>query len=146
MAKDKEKEKKKPGRPPRFNSVEEMEEIIKKYFEGCEPKALKDENGEVIYDKKGNITIIQKPPTMSDLCLELGFTSQQSFTDYRKKSIEYSECLTRARTMVQAYNERRLYDRDGVNGAKTWLEAHADDYKSKGIDPGDLEITIKVVK
>ena len=54
---------------------------------------------------------------MTGLALALGFTSRQALLNYQAKP-EFVDTITRAKPMVEAYTEERLFDRDGSNGAQ----------------------------
>lgn len=89
-------EKNKVGRPPKFSSVEELEEKIEKYFKDC--------------DEKGD------PYTMTGLALALD-TTRETLLDYKDKD-EYSYSIKRAKTRCEAYAERHLFNgKNGVVGA-----------------------------
>jgi len=106
------------GRPPAFTTAKDMQKIIDKYFKSCEGTVLKDKDDEVIYNKYGQPVIIgQKPPTVTGLALALGFNSRQSLLNYAEKE-EFVDTITRAKMEIEEYAESRLYDKDGVNGAK----------------------------
>lgn len=47
-------------------------------------------------------------PTISDLCLYLGFTSRQSFYDYEKRE-GYTDIIRRARLMIEREYEMKLH-------------------------------------
>lgn len=106
------------GRPPRYKTVEEMQEKIDQYFEACEGKLMLDEDGEPTLDKYGNeIYIGRKPPTVTGLALALGFNTRQALLNYQAKKA-FVDTVTRAKSRIEEYAEMRLFDRDGVNGAK----------------------------
>lgn len=106
------------GRPPKYKSKEEIEEKIDAYFKECEGEILKDDEGNPVFDKFGHPVIInQKPPTVTGLALALGFTTRLSLLNYQGKK-EFMNTITRAKTMIEAYTEQRLFDRDGSNGAQ----------------------------
>lgn len=106
------------GRKRLFSSKKKLEEKINEYFKKCEGEVLKDKDGDPIYDKYGNPVIIgQKPPTVTGLALALGFKSRQSLLNYQDTE-EFFDTITRAKMVIEEYNEMRLYDREGVNGAK----------------------------
>lgn len=106
------------GRPPKYKSKEEIEEKIDAYFKRCEGEVLKDNNGNTIFNKFGNPVIInQHPPTVTGLALALGFSTRLSLLNYQGKK-EFMNTITRAKTMIEAYAEERLFDRDGSNGAQ----------------------------
>lgn len=112
-------EKKHPGgRPAKFESAEQMQELIDKYFAECEGKILVDEDGIPVRDKNGKIIRDgRKPYTITGLALALGFTSRQALLNYEGKE-EFFDTITRAKARVEQYAEERLYDNHGANGAK----------------------------
>ncbi|MFR2759508.1 terminase small subunit [Eisenbergiella massiliensis] len=106
------------GRPPKYEHKEEIEGLIEEYFKKCEGEILKDEEGEVIFDKFGNPVIVgARPPTVTGLALALGFSTRLSLLNYQGKK-EFMNTITRAKSMVEAYAEERLFDKDGSNGAR----------------------------
>lgn len=110
------------GRPLKFNSKEEMQDLIDKYFSECKGEILKDNNGEAVLNKNGlPIVINSKPPTITGLALALGFQSRQALLNYQGKK-EFNDTILKAKSRVEEYAETRLFDRDGVNGAKFSLE------------------------
>lgn len=106
------------GRPPFYSSAAKMQEAIDAYFESCEGKPFLDEEGEPLIDKNGNQVIIgAKPPTVTGLALALGFTSRQALLNYQAAQ-QFVDTVTRAKARIEEYAETRLFDRDGVQGAK----------------------------
>ncbi len=106
------------GRPPKFKCKEEIEQKIKLYFEYCEGELLREDDGPPILNKFGQPIIInQHPPTVTGLALALGFSGRQALLNYQAKA-EFMDTITRAKAMIERYTEERLFDRDGVNGAK----------------------------
>ena len=110
--------KKAAGRPPKYTSKEEVEKLIESYFKSCKGEILRDSDGNPVFNKFGNpIVINAKPPTVTGLALALGFSTRQALLNYQGKK-EFVDTITRAKTVVERYTEERLFDRDGVNGAK----------------------------
>ena len=110
------------GRPPTFKTAAEMQEKIDAYFKACEGHIFKDSNGEIVYDKYGQPVIVgDHPPTVTGLALALGFTSRQALLNYQAKKA-FVDTITRAKSRIEEYTEARLFDRDGVNGAKFSLK------------------------
>lgn len=106
------------GRPPKYENKEQIEGLIEDYFKKCEGEILKDDEGEIVFDKFGRPVIVgEKPPTVTGLALALGFTNRLSLLNYQGKK-EFVNTITRAKSMVEAYAEERLFDRDGSNGAR----------------------------
>jgi hypothetical protein len=121
------------GRPPKFSdlNVDEAQAIIDQYFIDCEGKPIMIEDSETgkqkpYLDKYGQPVIIgAKPPTVTGLCLALGFTSRNALLDYEAnedKNPELANTITRAKLRCHEYAESRLYDKDGANGAKFSLQ------------------------
>lgn len=80
----------KDGRPPVFETPDEMSNQIEAYF-----TSLWDEEEERLIKK----------PTMTGMALFLGFSSRQSMYDYAKKE-EFSYIVARAQcTIEQSYEE-----------------------------------------
>lgn len=112
------------GRPPVFESKEELEKKIEEFFKSCEGSILEDETGKPVLDKYGNvIKVDERPETVTGLALALGFKSRQSLIDYQGKA-EFSDTITRAKLRCEKYAEERLYDRDGNGGARFSLQVN----------------------
>ncbi|WP_417018008.1 terminase small subunit [Anaerotignum sp.] len=107
------------GRPPKFRTKEEIQEKIDAYFKECDGELLMDDNGNPVCTPKTGLVYIKqpKPPTVTGLALALGFASRQSLMEYQGKK-EFADTIIRAKSRIEEYAEARLFDRDGVNGAK----------------------------
>lgn len=124
------------GRPPKYKSVEEIEQKIEAYFKSCEGEPLKDRDGTVLTDKYGAPIIVgRKPPTITGLALALGFSTRQSLLNYQGKK-EFVDTITRAKSFVEKYAEERLFDREGVQGAKFSLINNFKGWSEKPEDAG----------
>ncbi len=107
----------------RYPTAERLSEAVNKYFEDCEGHILTDECGQQVSDKNGVPVIVgAHPPTVTGLALWLGFKTRQSLLNYQHRSEKFNDILTEAKSRCEEYAERRLYDRDGVNGAKFSLK------------------------
>lgn len=96
------------GRPPKFDTVEALEERIIDYFESLIPESIK----RVIENEDGEEETIKEmqlpePPTITGLALFLGFCDKKSLYDYRKKE-EFSYSIRRALTVVENHYETTL--------------------------------------
>lgn len=69
------------GKPPYFNSVDEMGTKISQFFEDCYTEKIK--------------------ATITGLTLYLGFQSRSSLDDYATKNDEYSYIIKRAKLAVE---------------------------------------------
>ena len=107
------------GCPPMYETKEEMEEKIERYFKECNGVPYFDDDGNPLRTDKGCIVYEKqpKPPTVTGLALALGFSTRKSLLEYQGKP-EFVNTITRAKTRIEEYAEIRLFDRDGVNGAK----------------------------
>lgn len=105
------------ARPLKYKTVEELEAAIDAYFKACEGRVL-EVDGAPVLNKYGLPVIVDRhPPTVTGLALALGFTSRKALLDYQGRKA-FCNTITRAKTRVESYTEERLFDRDGVNGAK----------------------------
>ena len=107
------------GRPLKYSKPEEMQIAIDQYFENCEGTLYVDKDtGDPVLSKYGEPIIIgAKPPTITGMALHLGFISRMSMLQYGARE-EFIATVSQAKARVEAYTEARLFDRDGVNGAK----------------------------
>lgn len=103
----KEKEEKNPGgRPPLFDSVEELEKKINEYFLNCPDKKTL-----VFFDKNSGNTIEHQvdTPTVTGLALYLGFCDRHSFYDYEKNE-KFSHTIKKARLRIENEYEKQLWN------------------------------------
>lgn len=119
------------GCPPRYKTVEEMQEKIEAYFKDCRGRVLLDDDGYAITDKHGKPIIVdERPLTVTGLALALGFNSRQTLLNYQGKP-EFMDTIMRAKAQVEQYAEERLFDKDGANGAKFSLANNFEGWKEK---------------
>lgn len=110
------------ARPLKYKTVEELQAAIDAYFEDCQGKPLLDDSGGVVTDKYGVPIIVgAHPPTVTGLAYALGFSSRKALLDYQGRKA-FCNTITRAKLYIESYTEQRLFDRDGINGAKFSLE------------------------
>ena len=130
----------------KYQTAEEMSEAIDKYFEDCEGKTLTDESGNVVTDKYGVPVIIgAHPPTVTGLALALGFKTRQSLLNYQARSDKFNDILTVAKSRCEEYAERRLYDRDGVNGAKFSLTNNFKGWREKPEEEQSSQLEVRII-
>ena len=100
---------------------------------------LKDDKGKPVLNKWGKPVIInQKPPTVTGLALALGFTTRLSLLNYQGKK-EFMNTITRAKTMIEAYTEERLFDKEGSNGAQFSLRNNFKGWNDRVLSELDQE-------
>lgn len=142
-------EKRPVGRPPMYSSVEEMEELINRYFEECDGKPFLDKDGNPVRNKDGKIIKDDRRPyTITGLALALGFNSRQALLNYQAKE-EFNDTIMRAKARVERYAEERLYDNNGANGAKFSLANNFKGWTEKQQIEGNIntkqEITVELI-
>lgn len=98
------------GRPPKFNSIEQLQAKIDKYFHWIEGDFTIEINEDTGFSNKV-YTRYWEIATITGLALFLGFESRQSFYEYKAKK-EFTYALTRARTRIENEYEKRLANRD----------------------------------
>lgn len=115
---------------------EHLQAMVNEYFESCMGPTF-NKDGDLLRDSNGNLVKVQvKPYTLSGLALHLG-VSTQTLKKYREGKLDclldemkaetedwltFSRVVLRAKQVIEAYAEGRLYDRDGSNGARFVLD------------------------
>lgn len=132
--------------PLRYKSAAEMSAAIEKYFKDCEGHVLTDSGGKTVYDKNGEPVIVgAHPPTVTGLALALGFKTRQSLLNYQARSDKFNDVIIIAKSRCEEYAERRLYDRDGVNGAKFSLTNNFKGWREKPPEDENTDTEIRIV-
>lgn len=124
------------GSPKRFMSPQHLQSMVDEYFESCNGPLL-DRYGNLVYDKDGRLVKTQVEPwTVSGLALYLGI-STNTLKKYRQGRVDtlldemraetddymtFSSVVIKAKQKIESYAERRLYDRDGQQGARFVLD------------------------
>lgn len=102
MASDNTDNKPKMGRPPLFNTPDELADAINEYFN----KGVKLRK--VVLGPPNNRYTDELPvPTITGLVIYLGFESRQSFYDYEDKP-DFSYTIKRARLFIENEYEEQL--------------------------------------
>lgn len=133
------------GMHPRYKTPEEMQKAIDEYFESCEGEILTDADGNVILNKYGlPVRIGEKPPTVTGLALALGFTGRQALLNYQARP-RFVDTVTRAKSRIEQYTEERLFDKDGVQGAKFSLTNNFKGWSEKPDKEKEVQDEVKVI-
>lgn len=139
-------EKRKPGRPLKFQSPEELEEKINAYFKSIQTQARED--GELLYDANGEpIYIFFKPPTLASLALFLDCDTKtiHNYSNDEDKQ-NFFPTINRARQIIESFNTEAVYDRDKYKGARFMLEINNDYTVAQKVDlKAETEININLV-
>lgn len=124
------------GQKRRFVSPEHLQCMVNEYFESCNGPLL-DRYGNLVYDKEGHLVKTQVEPwTVSGLALYLGVSTNtlkqyklgriDSLLDEMKVDTDdymtFSSVVLKAKQKIESYAEKRLYDRDGQQGARFVLD------------------------
>jgi hypothetical protein len=118
------------GRPPMYETVEELEKSIDGYF-----------NSLKIYDKDG-LPIGDKTPTTSGLALALGYCDRQSLYDQKDRSHEFSCVIKKAITYIEDFHERNIVEGRQPTGSIFWLKNHKWTDKQELEHSGEIGVTI----
>ncbi len=124
------KEVDKGGRPPIYETPEDLQQAIQTYFDSG-VTLRKVEVG-----KTGAKEIIEIPvPTISGLCYFLGFDSRQSFYDYEKRD-GFSYTIKRARLFIEKEYEEQLQTGNTVGAIFAlknfgWIDAQTFEHNLK---------------
>jgi hypothetical protein len=84
------------GRPPAFESPEELQKLVDDYFESLK-----------VYNAEGD-HIDTRPALVTGIALHLGFCTRQSFYDYEKKP-KFTYTIKKARLRVESSYENQLF-------------------------------------
>lgn len=123
------------GQKPTFSSPQQLQAEVDQYFESCYGPLIDWKKHEVVYDKNGEVVRVQVEPfTVSGLAYYIGIPTDMLdrvtwgwFDDLDDTTDEDELCSTilkRAKQRIAMYSEKRLYDREGVIGAKFVLDHH----------------------
>jgi len=115
------------GRPPVFTTAKDITDIAIDYFA----------------EIKGTL----EPPTITGLCLFLGFESRQSFYDYAQKD-GFSYTIARLRTMIECEYEKKLHSQSctgAIFALKNmgWIDSQALDHTSGGKEMKGFTLNVK---
>lgn len=98
------------GRPLKFKTAEELQTLIDEYFSTREVEYLKDDEGALVTDKYGNPVILHwNSPTITGLCLFLGFSSRKDLMNYQGRAA-FLHTVSRAKLRIEASYEEKLSD------------------------------------
>lgn len=143
------------GRPLKFQTVEELDQAIKAYFDMCDPhteqrlvEAGVNERGETIFVKRAVLTE-QKPYTVSGLARALGI-DRSTLIDYKERD-EFSHSVKAAYERCHEYAESQLYGRAATGAAFSlknnwgWRDKQEIEHTGDGGLFGSDALTIKVI-
>lgn len=100
------------GRPPKYNSAEELALKIAEYIDYEDSLKRPD-----TYSKQGKGVY-----TLSGCALYLGFNSKASMDDQMKRGEEFSNVINRFKLFLTYWNEQKLYWGGTFPAAQFWLK------------------------
>lgn len=123
------------GQKPIFSSPQQLQHEIDQYFESCYGPLIDYKQHKLVRDDNGDVIRVQVEPfTVAGLAYYLGMPTElldrltwgwyDNLDDTTEDDELYSSILKRAKQRIAMYSEKRLYDRDGFNGAKFVLDHH----------------------
>lgn len=123
------------GKKPTFSSPQQLQAEVDQYFESCYGPLIDWKKNQLVYDKNGDPVRVQVEPfTVSGLAYYLGMPTEtldkiswgwyDDLDDTTDDDMLCSAILKRAKQRISMYSEKRLYDREGVVGAKFVLDHH----------------------
>jgi len=115
------------GRPPKFETVEDLQTQIQAYFD-----SLKES---------------QASATITGLAYHLGFESRQSFYDYESNE-KFSYTVKRARLAIEGVYEQRLHGNSNAGAIFAlknfgWIDSQSFDHTSKGNEMKQFTLNVK---
>lgn len=127
------------ARPRRWTKVSEMQKAIDEYLESCKIEYLRDENGEIVQNCKGEPVILSnKRATVAGLALALGFTTRKSLIDYTMRTDDddkpFVNAITRAKLTIEDATAQAAFERDSARGACFLLQNGFGYREEKGVD------------
>lgn len=126
----------------KYKTVKELEAAIEAYFTSCEGELVKDDTGKPVLFKGKPVYAGAHPPTVTGLAYALGFRSRQALLNYQCRKM-FHDTITRAKMRIEAYAEERLFDQNGVNGAKFSLTNNFSGWNENGAqEKADGGVTI----
>lgn len=157
------------GRPKKFQSVDELEELIEKYFRSCFAPVQKrivvtkrdpdDDDSKDVYDwvdavdDDGNKLYEQiRPLTITGLAVALD-TSRDVLLDYENKpeNAQFSNTIKRAKNIIHTYAEEYLFEGKNQTGAifnlknnYGWVDRTETDLTTKGDKINPAVVAAKV--
>lgn len=111
------------GRPAYFKTWQAMEKKIDEYFEYIKGKKVTEMRMVVQPDQSEELQQVTywewepEKPTITGLCLFLGFHSRQAFDRYKEKDERFVSVIARGKMRVEKAYEQATQDRNSARGA-----------------------------
>ncbi len=102
---------------------------ITEYFDSRKTEK-RDQEGQVLLGKGGEILYEEKPCTVTGLALALGFSDRESLFEIDNKKIK--ALVDRALLTIEENAEEKLFSKDTFHGAKLFLETNFKRWRGEG--------------
>lgn len=110
------------GRPPLYETPEQLQTAVDKYFELCKGVPLYNKDGYPVVKRNGiQIRKGETPPTISGLSYYLGFRDRKQFTRQKSRGEGFRDVVLKARLRCEMFWEEALYDHITYKGATFML-------------------------
>ena len=90
----------------------------------------RDQEGQVLLGKGGEVLYEEKPCTVTGLALALGFSDRESLFEIENKKIK--ALVDRALLTIEENAEEKLFCKDTFHGAKLFLETNFKRWRGEG--------------
>lgn len=119
---------------------EAVRQKIQDYFDSRKTEK-RDQEGQVILGKGGEVLYEEKPCTVTGLALALGFSDRESLFSLENKKIK--ALVDRALLSIEENAEEKLFSKDTFHGAKLFLETNFRRWRGEGEEPeGDTGLGV----
>ena len=99
-------------------SVQRASFLVQEYF-ASRRIAKRDQEGQILLAKTGEILFEERPCTVTGLALALGFSTREEMSRVKDKKVK--ALIDRALLRIEESAEEKLFSKDTVNGAKLFL-------------------------
>lgn len=106
------------GRRPLYETPDELQAAVDKYFESCKGVPVYDKHGHPVVTRSGRQCYTgETPPTVSGLALFLGYKDRRTFTRQKYRNQDFCDVVETARSRIEEFYEAALYDAETFRGA-----------------------------
>ena len=110
-------------------SEAQMKKRIDAYF-ASRRTAARNEAGEILRNKAGEIVYEEKMPTITGLALALDCTSREALSEFEEENKK--ALVLRALLKIEESAEEKLFSKDSFSGTKLFLETNFPRWREGG--------------
>ena len=108
---------------------EQVTQRICAYFDSRKIER-RNQEGDVMIGKGGEVLYEEKPCTVTGLALALGFSRREEIFSIKNKKIK--ALVNRALSRIEENAEEKLFSKDTFHGAKIFLEVNFERWRGEG--------------